>query len=179
MATQKKAPSKISSQAVMEEVKTLAMLGGGVVLGSVGGRLIDKVLKVDPAATGFQAKALARPVVLIAAGTAGAIMLKDKNMKMLATGVGAAGVLSGVKVILKKDLLAGLADFKGLGTNEPSIFRDPVQLQVERYDPDLPELNAIYMPYPNPMDVEDENERAQNMEGTRGRKTDSAFMEII
>ena len=99
MATQKKAPSKISSQAVMEKVKTLAMLGGGVVLGSVGGRLIDKVLKVDPAATGFQAKALARPVVLIAAGTAGAIMLKDKNMKMLATGVGAAGVLSGVKVI--------------------------------------------------------------------------------
>jgi hypothetical protein len=179
MATQKKAPSKISSQAVMEEVKTLAMLGGGVVLGSVGGRLIDKVLKVDPAATGFQAKALARPVVLIAAGTAGAIMLKDKNMKMLATGVGAAGVLSGVKVILKKDLLAGLADFKSLGANEPTVFRDPVQLQVERYNPDLPELNAVYMPYPNPMDVEEENERERGVEGMRERKPDNVFMEIM
>ena len=77
----------------MEEVKNLAMLGSGVVLGSVGGRLIDKVLKVDGTATGFNAKAMARPVVLIAAGAAGAVMLKEKNMKLLATGVGAAGVL--------------------------------------------------------------------------------------
>ena len=30
MATQRKTNSKISSQAVMEEVKNLAMLGGGV-----------------------------------------------------------------------------------------------------------------------------------------------------
>ena len=47
MATQRKTNSKLSSQAVMEEVKNLAMLGSGVVLGSVGGRLIDKVLKGD------------------------------------------------------------------------------------------------------------------------------------
>ena len=106
-------------------------------------------------------------------------MLKDKNMKMLATGVGAAGVLSGVKVILKKDLLAGLADFKGLGANEPTVFRDPVQLQVERYNPDLPELNAVYMPYPNPMDVEEENERERGIEGPRERKSDNVFMEIM
>ena len=48
MATQTK-KTKISSQAVMGEIKTLAMLTGGVVIGSLGGKMIDKVLKVDAA----------------------------------------------------------------------------------------------------------------------------------
>ena len=105
MATQTK-KTKISSQAVMGEIKTLAMLTGGVVIGSLGGKMIDKVLNVDATATGFNAKALARPIVLLGVGTAGNLMLKDPNMKMLATGVGASGLLSGVKVLMKKDLLA-------------------------------------------------------------------------
>ncbi len=44
MATRTK-KTKISSQAVMGEIKTLAMLTGGVVIGSVGGKMIDKVLE--------------------------------------------------------------------------------------------------------------------------------------
>jgi hypothetical protein len=185
MATQRKTNSKLSSQAVMEEVKNLAMLGGGVVLGSVGGRLIDKVLKVDGTETGFNAKAMARPVVLIAAGAAGAVMLKEKNMKLLATGVGAAGVLSGVKVILKKDLLAGLADFSGLGNDDSDmstpvkVFREPVQLAVERYNPDLPALNAVYMPYPNPMDVQEEFDMPERNIGASGSESEPAFIEIM
>ena len=187
MATQRKTNSKLSSQAVMEEVKNLAMLGSGVVLGSVGGRLIDKVLKVDGTETGFNAKAMARPVVLIAAGAAGAVMLKEKNMKLLATGVGAAGVLSGVKVILKKDLLAGLAEFSGLGnddtetTSPTKVFREPVQLAVERYNPDLPALNAVYMPYPNPMDVQEQIDMPERNMGAAETDNESepAFIEII
>ena len=185
MATQRKTNSKLSSQAVMEEVKNLAMLGSGVVLGSVGGRLIDKVLKVDGTATGFNAKAMARPVVLIAAGAAGAVMLKEKNMKLLATGVGAAGVLSGVKVILKKDLLAGLADFSGLGNDDSDmstpvkVFREPVQLAVERYNPDLPALSAVYMPYPNPMDVQEEIDMPERNIGASGSESEPAFIEIM
>jgi hypothetical protein len=185
MATQRKTNSKLSSQAVMEEVKNLAMLGGGVVLGSVGGRLIDKILKVDGTETGFNAKAMARPVVLIAAGAAGAVMLKEKNMKLLATGVGAAGVLSGVKVILKKDLLAGLADFSGLGNDDSDmstpvkVFREPVQLAVERYNPDLPALNAVYMPYPNPMDVQEQIDIPERNIGASGSESEPAFIEIM
>jgi len=185
MATQRKTNSKLSSQAVMEEVKNLAMLGGGVVLGSVGGRLIDKVMKVDGTETGFNAKAMARPVVLIAAGAAGAVMLKEKNMKLLATGVGAAGVLSGVKVILKKDLLAGLADFSGLGNDDSDmsapfkVFREPVQLAVERYNPDLPALNAVYMPYPNPMDTQEEIDMPERNIGASASESEPAFIEIM
>ena len=137
MATQRK-KTKISSQAVMGEIKTLAMLTGGVVIGSLGGKMIDKVLKVDATATEFNAKALARPIVLMGVGTAGNLMLKDPNMRMLATGVGASGLLSGVKVLMKKDLLAGLADFSFSGLGEPSVYREPLNLSVERYNPDLP-----------------------------------------
>lgn len=141
MATRTK-KTKISSQAVMGEIKTLAMLTGGVVIGSVGGKMIDKVLKVDAAATGFNAKALARPIVLLGVGTAGNLMLKDPNMRMLATGVGASGLLSGVKVLMKKDLLAGLADFSFSGLGEPSVYREPLNLSVDRYNPDLPALSS-------------------------------------
>jgi hypothetical protein len=141
MATKAKAHSKISSQAVMDEVKSLALFGGGVVAGALGGKFIDKMLKVDNTLPGFNAKALVRPVVLLGAGTAGGLMLKDKNMKMFSTGVGASGLLSGVKIFLKKDLLSGLADFSGLGA-PTTIFREPVNLKIERYNPDLPVLNA-------------------------------------
>jgi len=70
-------------------------------------------------------------------------MLKDNNLKLIATGVGASGVLSGVKTFMKKDLLNGLADFSGLGEAIPrDVYREGVNLSIERYNPDLPALNS-------------------------------------
>ena len=174
MATQRK-KTKISSQAVMGEIKTLAMLTGGVVIGSLGGKMIDKVLNVDAAATGFNAKALARPIVLLGVGTAGNLMLKDPNMKMLATGVGASGLLSGVKVFLKKDLLAGLSDFSfnGIdGLGEPTVYREPMNLSVERYNPDLPALSS-----PTAYNPEEFASHSAMVEGVA--EEDLAYIEII
>lgn len=173
MATQRNSKSKISGQAVMGEIKTLAMLTGGVVLGSVGGKMIDKVLKVDTAATGFNAKALARPLVLLGVGAAGNLMLKDQNMKLVATGVGAAGMLSGVKVFMKKDLLAGLSDFNLNGfpaLGEPSVYREPINLSVERYNPDLPALSS-----PTSFNPEEfSNTQMENVD-----ETELSYIEII
>jgi len=179
MATKRrtKAKTKISSQAVMGELKTLAMLTGGVVIGSLGGKMLDKVLAVDPAATTFNVKALARPVLMLGVGTAGNIMLKDPNMKMLATGVGASGLLSGVKILLKKDLLAGLADFNLGGSNEfgePSIYREPLNLSVERYNPDLPALSS-----PTAFNVEDLNLSHASMAHNSEMEDDLSYIEII
>jgi hypothetical protein len=174
MATQTK-KTKISSQAVMGEIKTLAMLTGGVVIGSLGGKMIDKVLNVDASATGFNAKALARPIVLLGVGTAGNLMLKDPNMKMLATGVGASGLLSGVKVFLKKDLLAGLSDFSfnGIdGLGEPTVYREPMNLSVERYNPDLPALSS-----PTSYNPEEFSSHSAMVEGVS--EEDLAYIEII
>jgi hypothetical protein len=170
MATQRR-KTKISSQAVMGEIKTLAMLTGGVIIGSVGGKMIDKVLKVDASATGFSAKALARPIVLLGFGTAGNLMLKDPNLKMLATGVGASGLLSGVKVLMKKDLLAGLADFSFSGLGEPSVYREPLNLSIDRYNPDLPALSS-----PSSFNAEDYSQSAM-AEGAG--EEDLAYIEII
>ena len=173
MATQRNSKSKISGQAVMGEIKTLAMLTGGVVLGSVGGKMIDKVLKVDAAATGFNAKALARPLVLLGVGAAGNLMLKDQNMKLVATGVGASGMLSGVKVFMKKDLLAGLSDFNLNGfpaLGEPSVYREPINLSVERYNPDLPALSS-----PTSFNPEEfSNTQMENVD-----ETELSYIEII
>ena len=100
-------------------------------------------MKVDSSIPGFNPKALVRPAVLVGAGTAGVLMLKDNNLKLIATGVGASGVLSGVKTFMKKDLLNGLADFSGLGEAGPTdVYREPVNISIERYNPDLPALNA-------------------------------------
>ena len=172
MAVQRKKTTKLSGQAVMGEIKTLAMLTGGVVIGSVGGKMIDKVLNVDATATGFNVKAMARPIVLLGVGAAGNLMLKDPNMKMLATGVGEAGMLSGVKVFLKKDLLAGLSDFNmsGIdGLGEPAVYREPMNLSIERYNPDLPALSS-----PTSFNPED---YASNVEGIA--EEDLSYIEII
>jgi hypothetical protein len=114
---------------------------------------------------------------MLGVGTAGNIMLKDPNMKMLATGVGASGLLSGVKIMLKKDLLAGLADFNLGGSNEfgePSIYREPLNLSVERYNPDLPALSS-----PTAFNVEDLNLSHASMAHSSEMEDDLSYIEII
>jgi len=133
-----------NNQAMMGELKSLAMISGGLILGSMGGKAIDKVLKVDDTVPGFQAKKLAKPIVQLGAGVFGALKLKDPNLKLVAAGVGASGVVSTVKVVMKKDLLAGIPGFGDIaGLGEPmSVYQDPVNLAIPRYNPDLPMLNA-------------------------------------
>ncbi len=179
MAKRKTITSKINSGAVMEEVKKLALLGGGVVLGSLGGKLIDNVLKVDSGIPGFNPKALVRPAVLVGAGTAGVLMLKDNNLKLIATGVGASGVLSGVKTFMKKDLLNGLADFSGLGEVNPiDVYREPVNLSIERYNPDLPALNASSASSGASASSNDYRSSHEMIEGAEDQ-SELAYIEII
>jgi hypothetical protein len=126
---------------MMGELRSLAMISGGMVLGSMTGKAIDKMLKVDEAATGFQVKKLIRPLALLGAGVVGSMKLKNPDLKMVSAGVGAAGVVSTVKVVLKKDLLAGLGgSMSGLG--EPmSVYHEPVRM-MEPYEPNLPALSS-------------------------------------
>lgn len=127
---------KIIGKKVLEELKAPALIVIGIAAGSITGKMIDKVLKVDGTTEGFNAKALARPILQLTAGVGGAILLKNENLKLFATGVAASGVASSVKVLLKKDILSG---FEGLGTTEAmNHFRQ--NLKLERYNPNLPEL---------------------------------------
>ena len=137
------AKKKISGTEVLQELKAPALIIVGMIGGNMAGKVIDKVLKVDETQVGFNAKAIAKPVVQLSAGVAGAMLLKDENLKLIATGIATSGVASGVKVLLKKDLLSGL---EGLGNNALSSARG--LLKAEPYNPDLPELtNGNYETY--------------------------------
>lgn len=148
---QKKSNSKtkLDAKAIIEELKTPGLIILGMVGGNMAGKLIDKAVKVDDTATGFQAKALIKPVIQISAGVGGALFLKDKNLKLICSGVAASGIASTVKVFLKKDILQGLTNFAGLGAPSGdlvnSVFREPVNLSIEPYNPDLPQLPPSQM----------------------------------
>lgn len=130
------------------ELKSLALISAGLVVGSMGGKAIDKALKVDNTLPGFQAKKLVKPFVQLGTGVAGALKLKDPNLKLVAAGVGASGVVSTANVVLKKDLLEGIpgiSEIAGLG--EPmSVYQDPIHLSIPAYNPDLPMLDVASAP---------------------------------
>lgn len=137
--------TKITGKQILEELKAPALIVVGMVGGNLAGKLIDKALNVDETSTEFTVKSLAKPLVQLTAGIGGTLLLKDKNLKLVASGVAVSGVASTVKVLLKKDLLAG---FKGLGEVEAlRNFRN--NLRIERYNPHLPELapaNRVELP---------------------------------
>lgn len=134
------AKPKLNAKTVLEELKTPGLIILGMVGGNLAGKLIDKALPLDETATGFQAKALVKPIVQITAGIGGAILLKDKNLKLIASGVAASGIASTVKVFLKKDILSGLGDFR-ITDPVKRVFREPINLAIAPYNPDLPVLN--------------------------------------
>lgn len=132
---------KFNAGSILNELKTPALLVVGMVGGTMAGKLLDKVLPVDEAATGFQVKKLVKPVVQIGVGMGGAILLKDQNLKLIAAGITASGIASTVKIFLKKDILSGLGD-PNMGDPIRRVFREPINLSIEPYNPDLPELPA-------------------------------------
>ena len=134
------AKPKLNAKAVIEELKTPGLIIIGMIGGNLAGKLIDKAIPIDETATGFQAKALVKPILQISAGIGGAIFLKDKNLKLIAGGVAASGIASTVKVFLKKDILSGLGDFN-IADPLKRIFRDPINLAIAPYNPELPVLN--------------------------------------
>ena len=136
--------TKLDAKTILEELKTPGLIILGMVGGNMVGKLIDKAIKVDDTASGFQPKALVKPIIQISAGVGGTLFLKDKNLKLIASGLAASGIASTVKVFLKKDILQGLTNFAGLGdtSSDPvkSVFREPVNLSIEPYNPNLPQL---------------------------------------
>ena len=133
---------KAGTQAVLAEVKNLAVMGAGITLGALGGRMVDKALKTD-SATGPQA--LLRPVLMTGLGAYGAATLKNPMARLLAAGIGASGILAGVKTLTKADVLAGMDPFavSGFGGPEeafPGMYSRPADLAIQQYGVGLPEL---------------------------------------
>ena len=67
---------------MMGELRSLAMISGGMVLGSMGGKAIDNMLKVDETIPGFQTKKLVRPMALLGAGVLGSSAINELNLHL-------------------------------------------------------------------------------------------------
>ncbi|CAN0009991.1 unnamed protein product [Chrysoparadoxa australica] len=132
---------KTTKKAMMGELRSLAMISAGLIAGSMGGKAIDKVLKVDDSVPGFQAKKFVRPVALLGAGVLGSVKLTNPDLKMLSAGIGASGVVSTLKVVTKKDLLSGgLSGQLASSAHPMEVYDDSAFHQVEQYNPELPLL---------------------------------------
>ena len=154
---------KITTKQILDELKAPALIVLGMAGGSIAGKAIDKVLKVDPAKAGFDVKALAKPIVQLTAGIGGALLLEDQNLKLIASGIGASGVASTVKVLIKKDILSG---FKGLGDN---LAQARQLLRAQSYNPNLPELTegnyqSMQIEYADPSDNFEDYEEVQEID---------------
>lgn len=144
------------------ELSKPLLVVGGLLAGNLIGKGIDKFIAVPADATGFQIKALVKPLVQAGLGV-GVILLaregtqdKDstKTIKALARslgyGVAGAGVISGVKLV-KSDLFSGLGndDSQVLGAKpiEAKYYREAKNeimqmLQDNSFKPALPEANT-------------------------------------
>ncbi len=139
-SSEEKGKSKGIFETTGEDLKNMGLVILGVAGGALAGQVVDKILKVDDTATEFQVKAITKPIVQIVAGISGVIFLKNKNLKLIASGVAASGAITGVKVFFKKDILNGLSGFN-IADPVKRVFRDPINLAIAPYNPDLPILN--------------------------------------
>ena len=122
-----------SIKSVGDTLKKTGFFLAGFVGSHIGGNMLEtKVLKVTPEDEGM--KKFIKPVVQIVAGVLGATMLKNENLKLVAYGVTGSGAISGVKVLLKKDLLAGFGDI--------ADANNAIDLKIEPYNPDLPKIDG-------------------------------------
>ncbi len=127
---------KVSQQAIVDELVNYLMLGGGILVGTIGGKAADRMLGVDPSLPGFNAKGLVKPLAQLGLGIAGSLKLRNTKLKMFSGGVGASGVISSVEMLTGRSLLAGLTD--SLGNPQPQVGN--FFPGVRSFQPELPSL---------------------------------------
>lgn len=137
MAMRSKQNKKVNGRALMEEVKNLALLGAGVVAGSMGGQMLDKMLKVEGGGSGLNARSMVRPLVLTGIGAYAALKTDQRMVRLLAAGVGASGIISLFKPLAKDVPLSGTGNVHGPVWANESYQGSGL---LERFDPDLPLL---------------------------------------
>lgn len=123
-----------TTKAITDELINVALVGSGMALGVIGGKMIDKALSVDPSVPGFQPKKLVKPAVQITAGILGKLKLKNPKLQLLAVGIGGSGAVSIVNLAMNKNVLAGISSFLGKPANALGNY------SAEPFRPSLPAL---------------------------------------
>ena len=121
----------------------------GILLGYTGGafvgRMLDKIeaIRPDETKTGFQAKALIKPLALIAVGTTISVIAGKKAgtgaafVKNVGFGVTVSGGVALVKGVIKKDLFTGLGASAPVDAKYLTETKDLLKKLIEDNSKDL------------------------------------------
>lgn len=141
--------ASVSKKAVMTELQTLATVAGGMVAGTIAINAAEKVLKVD-SSSGLP-KRLVAPLVVATGSAIASIKTKNKVVRNVAMGAGAAGVVRSLKAVAPKaailnglgapeDEYLGLTPTSAISQNEDWVYRDS---SGHLAFPDLGEANDL------------------------------------
>ncbi len=129
---------KSSQKAVLSELVNYLLLGGGMVVGTMGGKALDRMLGVDSSIPGFNARKLIKPVAQLGLGIAGSLKSKNPKLKMFSGGVGVSGVISSAGMLSGKNFLSGMSDSLGNTRDSMGNFFPGVR----SFQPELPALHS-------------------------------------
>ena len=138
------AENKKKNNDVLEDLKNIGLVLGGVVIGNLIDVGATKVLKLEnnaPLAGIAEMKKFISPAVRIVGGGAGAYFVPNKVARLILGGVAVSGATSMVNYGLNKVLKKSTPSVAGIGEveNEP-IDQYRENMVLENYDPQFPEL---------------------------------------
>ncbi len=119
---------------VKNDVINVGAVLGGFFIGNLGGKFLGKLLKTDTASAGIMGilKKAAVPLIVTATGAGIAYFSRQQSGKKdgtnpvlyLGLGVMGSGLNQGLKVVLKKDFLAGLTESGDKEAIEARYFKE-------------------------------------------------------
>ena len=111
--------NRFSMDNLKDETAPVLLVAAGVIAANFMGKTIDGFVKPDESSA---IKKLIKPVVLAGAGLALKIMTDNQMLKDLGAGMAIGGVLSGVKLATKQNLVENLSgDLEQLNPDLPDI----------------------------------------------------------
>jgi len=136
---------KENNGGVMEDLKSIGLVLGGVLIGNLVDVGAQKILKLDKNASlsGIaEMKKFISPAVKIVGGGAGAYFVPNKTARLLLGGVAVSGASSMVNYGMKKMLNKNGSNVSGFGEIDyQSIDNQRENMVLENYNPEFPELS--------------------------------------
>ncbi len=136
---------KENNKGVIEDLKSIGLVLGGVVIGNLIDVGAQKILKLDSSVSlsGIaEMKKFISPAVKIVGGGAGAYFVPNKTARLLLGGVAVSGAASMVNYGVKKVIDKTGSNMSGIGeVDYDSIDQYNESMVLENYNPNFPELS--------------------------------------
>jgi hypothetical protein len=141
------ADKKKKDNEVLDDLKGIALVMGGVVIGTLVDKGATKILKLDQPSAGLigKLKPFLSPAIRIVGGGAGAYLIPNKTARLLLGGVAVSGAASVVDQVADKVLKKENKDIQGIGTTDVD---DYIVNEIEESEVQLPELMGDDLEYP-------------------------------